>query len=102
MLEALIDGAARPGGARRARQTTLCVQNPRLTEALTGRFSEHHGFLARLHLDLIDSHTQAIEELSSRIEVVMEPFRAARDLIVTIPGISTSVADVIIAETGAT
>ena len=30
----------------------------------------------------------------------MQPFRAARDLIVTIPGISTVVADVIIAETG--
>jgi len=33
--------------------------------------------------------------------VVIEPFRGARDLIVTIPGISTGVADVIIAETGA-
>jgi transposase len=31
----------------------------------------------------------------------MEPFRSARDLIVTIPGISNLVADVIIAETGA-
>ena len=31
----------------------------------------------------------------------MEPFRSARELIVTIPGISTGVADVIIAETGA-
>ena len=31
----------------------------------------------------------------------MAPFRGARDLIVTIPGISTAVADVIIAETGA-
>src|ERR1039458_1969881 len=35
------------------------------------------------------------------IEVVMEPFRGARDLISTIPGISTRVADVVIAETGA-
>ena len=31
----------------------------------------------------------------------MAPFRAARDLMCTIPGISTNVADVIIAETGA-
>jgi len=35
------------------------------------------------------------------IEVVIEPFRGARDLIITIPGISVLVADVIIAETGA-
>ena len=33
--------------------------------------------------------------------MVIEPFRGARDLIVTIPGISTLVADVVIAETGA-
>jgi len=52
-------------------------------------------------LNLIDQHTRAIEELTARIEVMMEPFRGARDLMVTIPGISTGVADVIIAETGA-
>ncbi len=73
---------------------------PELTEALTGRFSEHHGFLARVHLDLIDEHTKAIDELTERIEVVIEPFRGARDLLVSIPGISTLVADVVIAETG--
>ena len=74
---------------------------PQLTEALTGRFNEHHAFLARLHLNLIDQHTHAIEELTARIEVVIKPFQGARDLIVTIPGISTRVADIIIAETGA-
>jgi transposase len=57
--------------------------------------------LARLHLDLIDQHTAAIDGLTTRIEVMVEPFCGARDLIVTIPGISTGVADVIIAETGA-
>ena len=74
---------------------------PALTEALTGRFSEHHGFLARVHLDLIDQHTAAIEEITSRIEVVIEPFQGFRDLICTIPGIGPLTADVIIAETGA-
>ena len=53
-----------------------------------------------MHLDLIDNFTGASEEATTRIEVVIEPFRGARDLIVTIPGISTTVADVIIAETG--
>ena len=73
---------------------------PELTEALTGRFSEHHGFLARLHLDLVDQHSRALEDLTARIEVVIEPFRSARDLLVSIPGISIVVADVVIAETG--
>jgi transposase len=41
---------------------------PELTEALTGRFGEHHAFLARVHLDLIDGHTRAINELTGRID----------------------------------
>jgi len=67
---------------------------------LTGRFTEHHAFLARLHLSLIDQHTQAIDELTARIEVVIAPFRRARELLGTVPGISTTLAEIIIAETG--
>lgn len=101
MLEALIAGQRDPAELADLAKRRLRSKIPELTEALTGRFAEHHGFLARVHLDLIDQHTHAIDELTARIEVVIEPFRAARDLIVTIPGISTLVADVIIAETGA-
>jgi transposase len=50
---------------------------------------------------VIDQHSHAIDELTARIEVVIEPFRGARDLMTSIPGISVSVADVTIAETGA-
>jgi transposase len=100
MFEALIKGERDPAGLADLAKRRLRAKIPQLTEALTGRFAEHHGFLARIHLDLIDNHTRAIEELTARIELVMEPFRATRDLIVTIPGISTLVADVIIAETG--
>ena len=56
--------------------------------------------MAQIHLDLIDNHTRAIDELTGRIEVVVEPSRHVRDLLITIPGVSTLVADVIIAETG--
>jgi len=101
MLEALIAGQRDPAELAELAKRRLRSKIPELTEALTGRFGEHHGFLARVHLDLIDQHTRAIGELTARIEVVIEPFRSARDLIVSIPGISTLVADVIIAETGA-
>ncbi len=101
MLEALIDGQRDPAVLADLAKRRLRSKIPALTEALTGRFGDHHAFLARLHLDLIDQHSTAIDELTTRIEVVIEPFRGARDLIVTIPGISTGVADVIIAETGA-
>lgn len=55
----------------------------------------------QVHLDLIDHHDAATAELTARIEVVIEPFQAFRDLACSIPGIRTGVADVIIAETGA-
>ena len=100
MLEALIAGDRDPAGLADLAKRRMRSKIPELTEALTGRFGEHHSFLARLHLDLIDGHSRAIEELDERIEEAMQPFRATRDLIVTIPGISTVVADVIIAETG--
>ena len=101
MLAALIDGVRDPALLADLARARLRDKIPALTEALTGRFSEHHAFLAQLHLTLIDQHTRAIDELTGRIEVVIEPFRRARELIVTVPGISTSLADIIIAETGA-
>src|SRR5680860_239427 len=101
MLEALIDGQRDPAVLADMAKRRLRAKIPALTEALTGRFSEHHAFLARVHLDLIDRHNQAITQVTGRIEQVIEPFRAFRELICTIPGISTGVADVICAETGA-
>jgi transposase len=101
MLEALIGGQQDPVELADLAKRRLRVKIPELIEALNGRFTDHHAFLARLHLDLIDQHTRAVQTVSERIEVVMAPFRGIRDLIVTIPGVSTGVADVIIAETGA-
>jgi transposase len=101
MLEALIAGDRDPAALADLAKRRLRAKIPELTEALNGRFGEHHAFLARVHLDLIDRHTVAINKLTARIEQVIEPFQAFRTLICTIPGISTLTADVIIAETGA-
>jgi transposase len=101
MLEALIAGDRDPVALAELAKRRLRSKIPALTEALAGRFGEHHAFLARVHLDLIDRHTTAIAEITARIEETIATFRAFRDLICTIPGISTLTADVIIAETGA-
>ncbi len=74
---------------------------PALTEALQGRFNDHHAFMVRLYLDRIDAHEAGIARLDARIEEVIKPFQPARDLLVSIPGWSQVVADVFIAETGA-
>jgi transposase len=100
MLDAIVAGERDPVVLADMAQRRLRNKIPELTEALKGQFNDHHAFLVKLHLGLIDEHTRAIDEITDRTEVVMEPFRAARDLMITIPGISTKVADSIIAEIG--
>ncbi|MFF3517507.1 transposase [Streptomyces sp. NPDC002573] len=73
---------------------------PALVEALTGNFGEHHAFLCRLHLERIDHLSEAIGELSARIEAEMLPFSQQIELLQTIPGVGRAVAEVIVAETG--
>jgi transposase len=100
MLEALIAGEDDPQVLADLAKRRLRAKIPQLTEALTGRFRAHHGFLCRLHLDLIDTTTRAIDELTARINEVVAPFRAVRELLVTMPGVSVTVAEIIIAECG--
>ena len=101
MLEALINGERNPEVLAGLAKGTLRSKIPELVDALTGRFKAHHAFMARLHLDQIDAQTRIIDALTGRIEEAMTPFRAAREFLATIPGVSLKVADVIIAETGA-
>ena len=101
MLQALIDGRDEPAAMADLAQRRLRSKIGALTEALTGRFTAHHGFLIRMHLNLIDEYAKALDELDARIEEAMAPLRAARDLLCSIPGISTTVAEVFLAETGA-
>ena len=98
MLEALIAGEQDPAVLAKRQLRTMTSE---LTEALIGRFSDQHAFLARTYLDLIDQHAAAIEDITERIEVVIVPFVPIRELLMSIPGVATTEADVIIAETGA-
>ena len=100
MLEALIDGRNDPIQLSQLAKGRLRSKIPVLTAALTGHFSAHHAFMTRLFLDRIDAHTADIDKHSARIDEAMAPFRPARDLLISIPGFSTTVAEMFIAETG--
>lgn len=101
MLGALADGERDPVVLAGLAKGVLRNKIPQLEEALAGRFTDHHGFLVRQYLTQIEQQDAMIDQLTKRIEEAMAPFRSARDVLVTIPGVSTLVADVIIAETGA-
>ncbi len=100
MLEALVRGEADPHVLAELAKRKLRNKIPELTEALTGRFREHHAFLTRLHLDQYDQLNTMIDQLTGRTEEAMAPFRGALDLLDTIPGINQPTAEVITAETG--
>ena len=48
MLQALVDGQRDPSALAELAKRRLRAKIPALTQALTGRFSEHHAFLTRM------------------------------------------------------
>ena len=109
MLEAMIAGVDNPAELARLADYRVKASAEELGEALTGRFTDHHGFLARVHLDLIDSYTTQIRLIEERIQSCIATgddgdgpgaMAVKRDLLTTIPGIATVTAERIIAEIG--
>ncbi|WP_183318964.1 IS110 family transposase [Flexivirga oryzae] len=100
ILTAMVAGQHDPIALADLARASMRNKRPDLQRALTGRFTEHHAFLVRMSLDRIAQDDAAITQLTERIEQYIEPFRGLRDLMCTIPGISTTVAEVVIAETG--
>lgn len=68
MLEALIAGERDPTVLARLARGRMKVKYHALVEALTGRFDDHHGELARILLDQIDALTRQIDQLTTRID----------------------------------
>src|ERR1035441_10480666 len=87
MIEALIDGERRGPVLAELAKGKMRAKIPDLSMALEGRFGDHHALMCRLHLDHIDQLEAMIGRLNAQIEVMMTPFRAARDLLATAPGI---------------
>src|SRR5205814_570171 len=71
-----------------------------LTAALHGRITDHHRFMLRLHLDQIAALEGAVRDVEARLGEALAPFRAALDHLITMPGVSETVARVIVAEIG--
>ncbi|MFX0538188.1 IS110 family transposase [Ornithinimicrobium sp. Y1847] len=100
MVAALIAGQRDPEQLADLALGKLKKKNAALIEALTGRFDEHHGFLAQMMLDQIDNLNAAIDRLDTKIQTALEPYRDLEKRLITIPGVGTRAAEVIIAETG--
>ena len=124
MIEALIAGERDPGVLAGLARGKMKAKRAALAEALTGRFDDHHGELARMLLDQIDALTAQIGRLTSRIEELIAAIPVARGVdaggatgpgagegqdaavrsaiarLDEIPGVSRHTAQVILAEVG--
>jgi transposase len=69
-----------------------------LKDALQGRVTEHHRFMLKMHLDQLENLEAAVRDVEARAD--QQPFRAATELLKTIPGVSAVTARVILAEIG--
>ncbi|WP_369394579.1 IS110 family transposase [Streptomyces sp. CG1] len=100
MVEALIAGERDPHTLAQLAVGALKDKEVQLAQALTGFFTDHHAFLACAMLDRIDAATEAVKRLTTEIDRRLEPYRRQVELLVTIPGISLTAAQVVVAEIG--
>ena len=100
MIDALIAGQRDPEVLAQMAKGRMRSKIPELKDALAGRFNEHHALLCRTMLARIDQADATINELTARIEALLDPHEAAVSLLVGIPGVSNRLAQVILAEIG--
>jgi transposase len=101
MIRALIDGKMLPEQMADLARRQLRLKIPQLKDALTGRVSDHHRFMLKFQLDLIEQIEQQIARLDQRIAEVMSPLEnTAMQLLDEIPGIDRRAAQNILAEIG--
>jgi transposase len=101
MLTALVAGERDPVVLAALAKGKLRKKLPQLRQALTGRFSDHHGLLVGLSLEHLEHLERAIARLDDRVDEVIAPFAVARDRLDTITGVGKRAAETIIAEIGA-
>jgi transposase len=100
ILEALIAGQTMPQALASLAHRRIRATVEELEAALRGRVTAHHRFLLKLHLDQIDAQDAAIARIDREVDDQVAPFRAAIELLITIPGISHLSAEVLVSEMG--
>jgi transposase len=100
ILKALIAGETDPERLLEHTTGQLKASHERLIEGLRGVVTSHHRFMLRLHLRQIEALEAGIAQLERQTEKLLRPFRDRVEQLATIPGVSDTVAHVLIAEIG--
>jgi transposase len=100
MLRGLIGGQMDPAQLAELAQGRMRAKIPALQEALVGRVTDHHRFLLDLLLDQVAELEVLIGRLEGRITEQLAPMEEKVQRLMTVPGISRTVAEVVLAEVG--
>jgi transposase len=100
ILKALIAGETDPERLLGHTTGRLQASRERLLEGLRGVVTDHHRFMLKLHLRQIEALEAAVGQLERQMEKLLRPFRQRVEQLATIPGVSDTVALVLIAEIG--
>jgi len=100
ILDAIVVGESEPNVLAARGSSRLKASKEVLADALQGRVRDHHRFMIRSHLRLIDTIREEVARIDERIGEHLKSFRGAVELLTTIPGISDIAAHVILGEIG--
>jgi transposase len=100
IMAALIAGERDPAVLANLARGSLRAKTERLTEALTGRFTEHHAFLLAQMLRRVDAITADVATVQERIDVQIAPFAQVVARLDEVPGVGPTAAQAILAEVG--
>lgn len=100
MLDAIMAGQNDPESLADLAVGTARRKKTELIEALRGRVTQHHRSMLKLHLGVIDALESAIREVDAAAGKLLAPIQARAALLMTMPGVSDIVAQVIVAEIG--
>ena len=100
IIEALIERQTDPEQLLALVQRGVKAAPEKIKAALTGRMTDRHRFLLRLHLQQIDALTTALTDIDTEVDRGLDPFRQAVSLLRSIPGVGDLAAQVIVSEIG--
>lgn len=101
MLNAIAKGETDPGKLAEMAKGTLRKKIPQLKLALEGKVTQHHQFLLKQWLDMLDFLDDKIEVLEKQIEEKSGPFEATVQTWMKVPGLRRTNAYSLLAEIGA-
>jgi len=100
MLEAMIAGERNPKVLAQMARGPMRPKIPRLEEALTGHFDDHHAFICATMLRRIDALAADIAGLDTKVAELLDPFATTAERLDDITSVAARSAQELIAEIG--